>query len=399
MSAHNLPSQPTAFIGREAELAEISDLLAAPDCRLLTLTGPGGIGKTRLGLEAARLITDENVPATAFSHGVYFVPMQPLTSTDFIIPTIANSLKFIFYDERDPRVQLLDYLHSKHLLLVMDNFEHLLDSADLLPEILAYAPAVKILVTSRERLRLQEEWVLDIHGLPFPEQDDIEAVEDYTAIQLFVQNARRAGYIPQASDAGAIMQICRLVEGIPLAIELAAAWVRILPCEAIAREVEHSLDILTTSLRNVPEKHRSMHAVFEHSWNLLSENEQAVFRKLSVFRGGFRREAAEAVTGANLAILASLVDRSMLRMDTDGRYSLQELLRQYAHYQLDCAGETESTGDAHCAYYAGFLDRRVPVLKGPDQIKALDEIETELDNVRVSWRRAVAQGKQCEIEQ
>ena len=399
MKKHNLPAQVALFVGREQEIADISALLHDSNCRLLTLCGPGGSGKTRLAVEVACLITDENAPLVAFSHGAYFVPLQPLTSTSFIVPAIANSLQFKFNDKRDPREQLLDFLSSRQLLLVMDNFEHLLDGADLLPDILEQAPAVKILVTSRERLRLREEWVLDIHGLPYPGQDDNEATENFTAMQLFIECARQSGYMPQDTDAKAISHICRLVEGIPLAIELASAWARILPCDTIAIEIEHGLDILTTNLRNVPEKHRSMRAVFEHSWKLLSKDEQSVFRKLSVFHGGFRREAATAVAGANLRILAALVDRSLLRVDADERYSLQELLRQYAHYQLGHAHEAETVSDDHCAYYAEFMAARAPILKGVDQIQALDEIETDINNVRVSWRWAVAHGKQREVGQ
>jgi predicted ATPase/DNA-binding NarL/FixJ family response regulator len=381
MTAHALPVQLTSFVGREVELAEITHLLSEPSCRLLTLTGPGGIGKTRLAIEVAR--------QTSFSNGAYFVALQPLTSPDFIISTIAASLNYTFFGEQEPKTQLLNYLREQSLLLVLDNFEHLLEGADLLPEILETAPSVKLLVTSRERLRLREEWMFDVRGLSFPDDKQPAELEAYSAIELFMQSARRVGYVPQATDKTSIIGICQLVEGMPLAIELAAAWVRVMPCAAIAREIERSLDILTTTTRNIPEKHRSMHAAFEHSWILLSEEEQAVFRKLSVFRGGFTREAAEEVAGASLAILASLVDKSLLRVDATGRCTLHELLRQFADDQLDRAGEIEAVRDAHNAYYTRLLEQRWRPMRSYLQVRTLDEIDIELENIRTAWQRMV----------
>ncbi len=389
--SHTLPAHSTSFVGRESELAEISDLLGTPECRLLTVTGPGGVGKTRLAIEAAK--------STSFSNGAYFVPLQPLTSNEFMVAAIADSLNLTFFSEQDRKTQLLSALYEKHILLVLDNFEHLIEGATLLTEILEAAPKVKLLVTSRERLHLREEWVLSVGGLTFPKNECVTEPDGYSALQLFTQHARRAGYKPVHTDVASIARICQLVEGIPLAIELAAAWVRVMPCSEIAYEIERSLDILTTSTSNMPEKHRSMRATFEYSWKLLSDEERKVFRKLSVFRGGITREAAEQVTGASLFILSALVDRSLLRVDAAGRYSLQELLRQFADYQLENSGEAEAVHDAHCAYYAAFLHRLENDLKGPQQIHALDEIEAQLDNIRVSWRWAVMQGKASEIRQ
>jgi predicted ATPase len=403
---HNLPSQPTPFVGRADELARIAELLADPTCRLLTLTGPGGIGKSRLALQAAGDLAEVPSGEAQFSHGVYFVSLAAVSSTDSLVATVAEALNFTFYGEVRPRQQILDYLREKEMLLVLDNFEHLLapsdGAAELMTDILAAAPGVKIMVTSRESLNLQEEWLYPVAGLPFPkpppgpslETEGVrEAVETFSAVQLFEQCARRAN--PDFSPATAkecVVRICQLVEGMPLAIELAAAWLKMFSCEHIIRKLEQGLDFLTTSLRNVPDRHRSMWAVFEHSWQLLSEAEQEVFRQLSVFRGGFLQEAAEQVAGATFAELMALAEKSLLRLTPAGRYELHELLRQYAAEKLDQAPAiSEAARDRHSAYYCVLLQQWEADLKGVRQQAAMAEIEAELENTRLAWHWAVAQ--------
>jgi predicted ATPase len=276
---HNLPAQPTPFVGRDKELAEIADRLGDPACRLLTLIGPGGIGKSRLALQAAATHLEP------FRDGVYFAPLASLSSIEFLVSRLADALKFAFYGQESPKSQLLNYLREKSLLLLIDNFEHLLEGAPLLEEILMIAPGVKILVTSRERLHLQWEWILEIEGLEFPESEEVERVENYSAIRLFQQTARRLhARFSLANEKTAVVQICRLVEGMPLAIELAAAWVRAMPCAEIARQIEHNLDLLSQPVQHIPERHRGVRAVLEHSWHILSNEERNVFMKLSVFQ-------------------------------------------------------------------------------------------------------------------
>ena len=330
---HNLPPQTTPFIGRAEELARIAALMSDPNCRLLTLTGPGGAGKTRIALQAAQ------TQLATFSNGVYFVPLAPIGDPASLVAAIADAVGFSFFsqatgDEQSMQQrQLLNFLSQKHLLLVLDNFEQLLPAAGLLVDILRAAPRVKILVTSRERLSLQDEWALSIGGMRVPATlDSPEGVEAYSAVQLFVHNARRAvvGFSLSEAERPFAVRVCQLVEGLPLGLELAAAWVKSLSCREIAEEIERSLDFLTTPLRDVPARHHSLRAVFEYSWRLLTEPQQTAFRRLSVFSGGFDREAALAVAGAALPILTALVDKSLLYRRESGRYELHEVLRQYA---------------------------------------------------------------------
>jgi predicted ATPase len=413
---HNLPARPTPFVGREAELAELARLLADPDVRLLTILGAGGMGKTRLALEAGAVQLDN------LDRGVYFVSLAPLDSARAIVPAVAGSLGFSFYEGAEPRRQLLDYLREKNKLLIMDNFEHLLsdpepsrgDGAGLVADILQAAPDVKILTTSRARLNVQGEYLFRLAGMDYPESlpaAEAETPEDalaHSAVKLFLQTARRArpGFAPDADDLRCISRICRLLNGMPLGILLAAAWLDMLaPAEIadqISGEVAASLDFLETDLRDVPERQRSMRAVFDHSWSLLTERQRAVMQALSVFRGGFTRQAATEVTGASLRELRALVDRSLLQRDPAGRYGIHELLRQYAADRLRGPEEpaTEaSIRDAHATYYAAFLASREAPLRGLDQKRVLAEIRAEVDNIRVAWDWTVAQGRIDEIEQ
>lgn len=397
LAAH---APPTPFIGREEELAEIARLLENADCRLLTIVGPGGIGKTRLAFQAAL------AHGAVFNHGVYFVPLAPVSSIDFLVPAIAESLAFQFFGQQDPRTQLLNYLRAKNLLLVMDNFEHLLSPAasgeeqrgvGLLLDILESAPGVKLLVTSRERLNHPGEWLLDIQGLRFPEAvTDGADIENYSAVQLFLHSARRVHWSFALSEAEkpGVLRICRLVEGMPLGVELAAAWVRVISPAEIAQEIERDLGFLATSLGGVPERHRSLRAVFDYSWKRLSEEAKSVFRRLSVFHGGFDRAAAEQVVGASLLNLSTLVDHSFLHRTPSGRYAVHELLRQYAEHELQAdTQENEETRNRHCVYYADFLHQRETHLKGVGQREALESIGVEIENVRAGGQRAIAAGK------
>ncbi len=388
----NLPVAITPFIGREMELVQIGARLRDPTCRLLTLVGPGGIGKTRLAVTTAELLKAE------FPDGVYFVALADLTDVDRLATTIANTLQFTLYRrEEEPFQQLLNYLADKQLLLVLDNFEHLLAAATLTSTLLGRAPRVKILATSRERLNVQGEWLLEVSGLGYPTAID-ETVDnlarDYSAAELFVRSAQRVNpqFALNQQNAPAVLRICQLVEGMPLALELAASWLRMLTCEEIATEIQQSLAILSTTQRDLPERHRSMRALFDYSWSLLSEPECMTLQQLSVLRGGFRREAAQAVAGASLPVLLALVDKSLVRNDGAGRFSLHELLRQFASQQLvSQPTEMAATHQRHMRYFTTLLDRQQGALQSKQQKQILGEVIADLENIRAAWRHAIEQ--------
>jgi predicted ATPase/DNA-binding CsgD family transcriptional regulator len=378
----NLPSESTPFVGRRDELVQIARLLK--ETRLLTLTGQGGIGKTRLALKAAKAEADD------FEDGCFFVSLAPIHSVEQLIQTVAETLKFPLATHESPKYQLLRYLKKKQILLVMDNFEHLLEGVGIISEILLAAPEVKILATSREKLSLQSETTLYVGGMGFPSKLESGDPLNYDAVNLFVQSACKIcpGFHPSPEEQWQITHICQTVQGMPLAIELAAAWLHILNLDEIDVELKKGIDFLVTEVRDVPERHRSIRAVFDHSWSLLDPDEQVIFRQLSVFKGGFTREAAQQVSGASLQQLSGLVNKSFLSHNPDsGRLEIHELLRQYAQERLEDTPEASiSAYEAHAGYYAEFMKQRWEYLKGNRQILALAEVEADIENVRTAWR-------------
>ena len=385
MAPGDLPAQLTPFIGRTDEIAAIVDRLDDPYCRLLTLVGPGGVGKTRLAIEVA------SRQFHSFADGVYFAGLQPIASINHIVPAVASAVGFEFYDGRNPTAQLLHFLCDKHLFLILDNFEHLLPATDVVTELLTGAPQLKLLVTSRAALNLREEWLFRVEGMSYPQDESADILDAYSAVQLFAERAQRARHdFSLADEAAHVVRVCQLVDGMPLGIELAATWLRRLPCPAIVQEIQHSLDILATDLHGIPDRHRSMRAVFDHSWKLLDEEERQALMGLSVFRGGCSRQAAEQVTGATLHTLSALVDKSMLWFTSDGRYEVHELERQYAEERLDeMPQEKVGVRDRHCGYYLEFMCQPERNFIGAANKKTLHAIDTEIDNVRVAWNWAV----------
>jgi DNA-binding SARP family transcriptional activator/predicted ATPase len=423
---HNLPPQPTPFVGREKELADLGRLIGDPEVRLVTVTGPGGIGKTRLALAAAQQQLDVTVladsgPTIRFPHGVYFVPLAELVSPDQVIPAMAQAMSRSFLAEREPRQQMLDYLRGKRLLLLMDNLEHLLSpplsapeggaegGAELLAEILETAPGVQILATSRERLHLRQEQAYPLQGLACPDWEtptDVPTDADpaaYDAVNLFLHSGRRVQpHFQLAEDTlPPVARICRLVEGMPLGIELAAAWVDVLSPEDIAAETQHSLDFLEADWRDMPPRHRSVRAACDASWARLSQSERDVFPQLCVFCGGFTRQAAQEVaktqdgSPAPLRTLAALVEKSLLQYDqVRDRYQIHELLRQCGSDELGMDPDREAAvHHRHCTTYCAWLEARGVELERARQQAALAEIEADIDNAQAAWRWAVTQRK------
>jgi serine/threonine protein kinase/predicted ATPase/DNA-binding SARP family transcriptional activator len=388
-----LPLQPTPLIGREKELLQLHDLLMNPDCRLVTLVGTGGIGKTRLAIEVAART------AEALPNGAVFVPLAAITEVENILQAIASALHIRYSPGVDPKIQLFRRLSEQKMLLVLDNFEQLLPASDLLANMLAAAPNLRLIVTSRERLNIIEEWIYEVQGLPFPKAGEPISggigswLVNFSAVQLFVERARRVmpNLAVDEDNLMDIIHICQLVEGMPLALELAAPWVRVMSCKEIAHELEQGLDLLTASLRNLPERHRSIRVIFDQSWLSLSQKEQTTLARLSVFYNGWTREAAEAVAAARLSDLTALVDKALLRFH-DNRYEMHELVRQYATERLaENPQQQNATLDQHHRYYLKFVAQATPWLKGGRQIEASHKIISDIDNIRSAWRRAVQQ--------
>src|SRR5258708_26253274 len=392
---NNLPIQTTPFVGREHELDAFEKLVRDSSVRMLTILAPGGMGKTRLSLELAGKLLRQTHGDTLFENGIYFIDLAPLTSAENMVQTVAEAVGYSFQqEERGAKQQLLDYLREKNTLLIMDNFRHVVTGATLVQDILQAASLVKIVVTSREKLNLSAETVFALSGMEFPKWETPEDALEYGAVKLFMQSARRVRSDFQL-DADALPYVarrCRSVQGTPLGILLAAAWLEALSPREIAEEIKHSLDFLETQMHDLPERQRSLRAVFEYSWHLLTEKEQALFAQFSVFRGGFTREAAQHITGTNLLTLTAMINKSLLHRDNvTGRYDIHELLRQYAEEKLSELSDTGIIHDALAQYYMGLLAQLTPKLKGYGQLDALNLIETDFENIRTAWNWAVQQ--------
>lgn len=396
-SAPTLPVDGTPFVGRDLELAEIAHRLSQTGSRLVTITGPGGAGKSRLALQAAREL------APSYPDGVFFVALETLSESAQLPGAIASALGLD--PGHDPWREIAALLGSGRRLLILDNFEHLVDAAPRIAELLASCPELVCLATSRERLDLREEWLLPLGGMSYPGHGDL-AVADalrFDAVQLFVAQTRRVrpDYRLASGDLAPIIDICRLTRGLPLALELAAAWMRVMDCAEIRSELDRDLDLLSGGARDIPERQRSIRATFEHSWRLLTPAERTAFATLSVFRGGFRREAAAVVADVSLALLAALVDKSLLRPSDDGRYDRHPLLHHYGREKLAEHPEARAAAETrHARYFLDLLQRRYGELRGShtEQLAALDGITAERENLRVAWHTALDRGWAHRVE-
>ncbi len=385
---HNLPASKFRLIGREPELAKVDELLKDPACRLLSLAGPGGIGKTHMALEAAGRQIDR------FFDGVFFVSLAPVQSADRIAPAIAQALGFSISQGVDPVQALLEYLRKKELLLILDNFEHLLDGAsqvqstELVLTTLQSAPRLKIVVTSRTRLNLQIEHVLRVDGLEYLARA-AKPLDAIASIQLFLAGARRVQprYEAAPGELEFIGQICRRLQGLPLAILLAAGWIEVLSPPEILKEIEHrSLDFLESDWQDLSERQRSIRATFDVSYRLLSSRSQAIFAALSVFRGGVTLQTAQQVSGVTLQEIRALIDKCMLQRAADGRFYLHELLRVYAQERLAQSSELHwSTHDRHAACFSAALAGWWTDFRSQRQFAAIEEFGVEVENALSAW--------------
>ncbi len=395
----NLPGRNTSFVGRQLELSEVAELLGHDECRLLSLVGVGGVGKTRLALQVAH----EKLEEGGFADGVVFVPLEAVTDAASITALVAVALGLDLSGEEDAVSVVVRFLSGKRLLLVLDNFERLLEGTPFVRELIVNCPHLKVLVTTRERLNLEVEWVFEVEGLAYPEEArSLERAAYFDAVQLFLVRAKRAQprFSLTPETLSAVTRICRLVDGMPLALELAASWLRALPVGEVVKEMEAGTDRLEAPARDVSERHRSVQAVFDHSWALLSEREKEGLRRLSVFRGGFRREAAAVVAGATLPLLARLVEKSLLHMSSEGRYDRHPLLAQYTREKLaELPEERKETEQRHGASYLRFVRELEPDLGTLARKEAFRVFLEELANIREAWDWATLNLRVDEIEE
>lgn len=393
---HNLPIQFAPFIGRAAALERLQQRLQDSRYRLMTLLGEGGVGKTRLSLAAAEQLLPH------FPDGVWFVPLTGLETAatndhleteNRVVSAIAVALGLTFVSGHPPSQQLANHLRHKQLLLILDNFEPLLDTAGLLTTLLSTAPHIKLLATSREPLQLQAEIIFRLNGLDLPTSEEWAVASATDSVQLFAERSERATgqNLLTADNLPRIVQLCRFVNGSPLAIELIASWARWLSLDAIWAELENNVLRLETTLRDVPERHRSLQAVFTTSWQLLTPDEQQLLAQLAVFRGGFQLDGVKAVTGTRPTTLFALLNKSLVQHHTADYYNLHELLRVFAQNQLDHLPiDQDALRDRHAKHYLTQINQRAATFAGPHPQNALRETQAEIENLLQAWQWASA---------
>ncbi len=416
---HNLPVRLTSLLGRESELAKLFGWLSKPEARLVTISGIGGVGKTRLALAVASAFIgqpaiDQTSPpgpqTTAFPDGVWFVPLAGLpgdrsteaTNLDAgetLVTAVAATLGLTFAGMESPNQQLERALRDRRLLLVLDNFEHFLSARPLLLSLLQNAPGIRALVTSREPLGIGGERLLRLEGLPLPPAEAVDSEESLLAnscARLFFNRTRERGVRLglDAAERRSVIHICRLAEGLPLVIELAATWAGHFTCAEIAAEMAANLDFLAAespARADLPARQRSPRAAFDYAWRLLSATEQRTLAQLSVLHGTFSREAAMTVTGARLVDLLNLVNKSLLRQPAPGWYALHSLVHQFAREKLQEMDAAGAAGEAHAKYFLGLVADSEMIWYGPTPQRARDDIRPVLENVRVAWQWAIQQ--------
>jgi predicted ATPase/DNA-binding CsgD family transcriptional regulator len=376
----------TPFIGRKAELERLLKLFQMPTTRLVTLLGEGGIGKTRLALELVGRLEGGG------PHGSLFVPLAQVSSADELLPALADKLGVHLPPGGDLKQAVLEHLIGRNILMVLDNFEHMQTGALLVRDLLGASGNLKVLATSREKLGLEVETLYRLGGLELPPVEEMQSAQAYDSTQLFLQKARqvRPDFSLNEGNIQAVIRICRMLNGNPLGILLAAAWVEYFSPEEIADQIVTDLTFMSSRVRDGEPRHASLRAVFTSSFNRLDERARTVFSRLSCFRGGFDLAAAEVVAGADLSTLLTLVDKSLLYRDPGSRrYDLHELLRQYASEMLKESGDLEAVLSVHAHYYLAFVDKQTEPLTSAHQNQALDAIQSDYDNIRQAFTWAV----------
>ncbi len=374
-ATHNLPTSTTPFIGRINELQEI-DRIMQQGARLITILGAGGMGKTRLAVAYGEQVL------THYKDGVYFVPLDAVATVDGIILQIVERLQIQVSGKSDHKQHLLDYLSNKALLLIIDNWEHLLDGATLITDLLSFAPHITVIATSRERLRLAGETVYRLGGLSIPDMSQSDSMQHSDAVQLIEATAQQVvvGWTVTDENLDDVYALCQLTEGMPLGIILAMSWLDAYPLSKIIKEIQNNLDFLQADLDDMPRRHRSIQAVFEWTWQLLTAEEQAVFMKLSVFRNGCTLNAVEQVIGATPLNLQALINKGLVYRYSTGRYYLHALLRQFADQKLSKNAPVEQdTHNRHAAYYTGVAEDILC-----DRI-VTESADVELENLAIAW--------------
>ena len=398
---NNLPLQATPLIGREREVEAVCGLLRSPETRLLTLLGPGGTGKTRVGLQVAAELVDD------FEDGVFFVPIAAITDPTLVAPTIARVLGLSQGGARQAEELLEGYLRDRQALLLLDNLEQVLEAAPVVDRLLSTAAGLKILATSRTPLGLYGEYEFPIPPLSLPDPQSLPPLEDlteYEAVRLFVERARavRPNFSLAGDNALAVVEICGRLDGLPLAIELAAARIKLLPPQVLLDRLGNRLKILTGGARNLPERQRTLRNAIEWSYGLLDEGEKMLFGRFGVFSSGATLEAMEAVCDAEGDLptdvfegASSLLDKSLLRQEEEvggePRFVMLETIHEFADEKLEGSGDAEAVRRAHAEYFLALAEEAEPMLWGAEDAAWLDRLEREHDNMRAALSWAIEQ--------